>query len=250
MDNTSRWPDDEWADALDDLTDAWRSGRMIGWLFNGTRACNLTSIRVHGFQASDGAAGTTARDLSSSAMVIHLGTPEIAAWYMHDCKVNSGRAPGLVAVDLDSWVAATGEYAPIPLVDLNSVEMPALSALGARTFKDVHTRVADCDGWETALAVTGAVAIDEDVVPPKFLTVLRTPASLRRFVEQRSSEPRQGGRIGQAIHAAAGRQPWIAEGWRFSSRNLGKYPVAAEHLTDDEYRLMYGMGRPSAATPR
>ena len=236
------WPSAAWADALDALSAAWRAGDLPGWLFNGTRASNAAAIARIGMLATEGAASPAGDGGCVAFELVHLGTPEVAAWYMHDTAVNSGRAPALVAVDVSGWLRSRGRRRPIPLVDENSIEAPALSAIGARSADDVRRRLGPSPGWKMALAITGTVCFDEPSLPPDHLRVLRTPAHLMSYLR------RESGRSGdctfaEAVAMAASAHPWEAEGWRFRARSLGQPTVPDDSLDDGEFRAKYGLGR-------
>ena len=239
------WPGRAWAEALDALSRSWRAGTLPGVLFNGTRAARVPSILRHGFRASEGDAADEDGDVLFHA--VHLGTPEIAAWYMHDTATGSGAVPALVAVDVAGWEAAclaAGKPPPRFLADRNSAEYPALSALGARHRADVLARLgSDAPGWRASLAVAGAVAVDVDEVPPAFLRALRTPHQVEAFARDGWERPAAGGSLSAGIDEARGGQPWAAGGWRFSAAALGRRPVPAEELDDGEHLAEFGIGR-------
>lgn len=243
MGELAAWPGDDWADALDALSAAWRGGRVPGWLFNGTQARHGAAIAEQGMRSTEGEASVRGDGDIAAIDVVHLGTPELAAWYMHDTATGSGRAPALVAIDLVGWAAAQAARPLCPLVDENSIHFPALSAIGARSADAVRARLGGAPGWERALAVTGAVALDEPRVPPKHLRVIRTPRQLAGFLRQVAARPAEG-RIAAALERVAASQPWMAEGWRFSAQRLGNDPVPAADLSTAEYLGKFGLPRP------
>lgn len=237
------WPTEEWADALNDLSAAWRDGGMAGWLFNGTRARNATPIALGGMRSTDGFATKSVGGDAVSFNVVHLGTPEVAAFYMRDA-VQGSAIPALVAVDVGAWARArSGSGSPLSfLVDENSIEFPVLPALGARTRDDVRSRLAVGDGWERALAVTGAVALDESIIPVEFLRIIRRPSQIAALIAK-STRSAQDHEVVERLTGAAAEQPWMAAGWRFEARKLGSNPVPPEELDDAEHLAEYGMGR-------
>lgn len=240
------WPDASWAAALDALSAAWRAGLLSRWLFNGTPARHGTSIVRNGMQSTEGSASVTGDGDICAMDLVHLGSPEVAAWYMRDTAVESGVAPCLVAVDAVGWLASRDRNPPVPLADENSIDHPVLSALGSRTRADVRERLGDSPGWERAFAVTGAVAFDEASVPPAHLVVIRTPSALMSLIgRENAPAPRDlpPGSFQAALLRAAAAQPWMREGWSFSSSRLGTRPVAAEDLSEEEHLAEYGIGR-------
>jgi hypothetical protein len=217
------WPPQEWADALDALSAAWRSGLLPGWLFNGTKAQNCESIRRHGMRATDGAASGRGDGHPGVRRIVHLGTPEVAAWYMRETAVDSETDPALIAIDADGWLLARSQFPPVPLVDLNSVDYPVLTALGASSVADVRHRLGRSPAREDALAITGAVAFGEHLIPAAHIKAIRTPGQLATFL-RRAERPPSWSAFQEAITRAANAQPWIAGGWRFSARALGNWP--------------------------
>ena len=222
MHGPGSWPDSEWAGALNRLSAAWRAGRVPGHLFNGTRARHLPAIAARGFRGSDGLAwcADPLRPERSGDMV-HLGTPDVAAWYMHDTATGSGEGPGLVAVDLEGWMASRSRPSAL-MVDANSHAFPAFEALGAASADEVRSMMAEGEtDWEAGLAFTGAVAPDAPRVPPGFLRCLGTPAELDAFTAGAASLP-DGGPVHLGIARAWAANPWAAAGWSFDAAALGR----------------------------
>lgn len=242
MDDLAGWPTEDWADALDALSAAWRAGQVPGWLFNGTQARHASAIARHGMRSTEGAGSALGDGKVCATDVVHLGTPEIAAWYMHDTATGSGQAPALVAIDLAGWARARATSPLRPLVDENSIEFPVLSAIGAKTTADVQERLGPTPGWCQALAVTGAVVLDEPRVPPEHLHVVQTPKQLLAFLRQAVANPADGP-IVAALTQVARAQPWRQQGWQFSARKLGEDPIPTTELTDAEYSGKYGLQR-------
>jgi hypothetical protein len=180
------WPDDDWVHALNALSQAWRAGEVPGFLFNGTRDHRLDAIMIEGFQCSDGAAWPFlgGPHASMQSDVVHLGTPEVAAWYMADTAQGSEQLPCLVAVDMEAFLASK---APLGLVRLladgNSFDWPPLTALGASTIEEVQSHADDAPfGWQRSLAVLGALCINVECIPVAYLTAVRTPEQLQDFI--------------------------------------------------------------------
>jgi hypothetical protein len=197
---------------------AWRSGRLPGWLFNGTRARHAASIRKHGFVCSDGAASVRGGGAITATSVVHLGAPEVAAYYMRDVVLHSEQACALVAADADRWLLACGRR-PAPLVDVNSIDFPVLPVLGATDADDFRRRLGKSPRWERALTVSGALAFDVPLIPAAYLKVISDPAQLQAFIRQAGATP-SGSAFQVAVATAASAQPWMAEGWRFSAHAL------------------------------
>ncbi len=215
--NLNAWPNDEWVQALDDLSIAWHAGEVAGYLFNGSKMSNTWDIMNDGFFASNSyvfsGEGAGYEEFETA---VHLATPDVAAWYMQDTAVMSEARPCLVAVDFEAYIAATATRV---YVDGWASDCPVLTALGAPTEEAVSKMMGRHPTWERGLSVTGSIGLAVDSIQPEFLKIISTPDQLKAFITEAAARPRDGF-IQRKLMEASADHPWRSQGWRFSAAEL------------------------------